>query len=179
VRRASRAIVKYESVMNARTLFVIVGWDVLAACGSPVASSPAPSTNAPAATSPAASTPTASPCCASFDDIRAHDRQRVELVGVYEPTAVRRGTRSAEDDAKARTVALRLSGDVSVMLEVYYAPAGTRPAEEIARFANKRVRVVGTLRARTPDQDDGTGGGPMQTMIGPCVTEIESIEDAK
>jgi hypothetical protein len=45
---------------------------------------------------------------------------------------------------------------------------------EIAKFEGERVRVVGTLKKSTPEQFHGEI--PMQTMIGPCITEIESIE---
>jgi len=144
---------------------------LVVACGAPATPSQPPQTPPP----PQSTEPTA--CCASYDDLRALDGRRVVLVGTYEPTAVRKGKPRAEDDAKARTVAIHTSGDLSVMLEVYYAPLGTRSDDEIARFAHKRVRVVGTMHARTPERIVD-GEGPLQTMIGPCVTDIEAISEA-
>ena len=46
----------------------------------------------------------------------------------------------------------------------------------MARLRHKRVRVVGTLHARTPEQMVA-GEAPLATMIGPCVTDIESIDE--
>jgi hypothetical protein len=114
-------------------------------------------------------------CCASFDQVKALDGKRVTLTGVYQRTAVRKGPRDAADDKKAHTVHIRCDGGVSVMLEVYYAPSGARSDEEIARFQGKRVKVTGVLRARTPEQVM-PGGQIAQTMIGPCIVSIESIE---
>jgi hypothetical protein len=128
-------------------------------------------TSSPPGMAPPASLPS---CCTTAADVKALDGQRVELVGVYTTTAVRKGKQSAEDDARARTVAIHASDDVSVMVGVYYAAEGERPLGEITRFNGKRVRVIGILHARTPDAMEGTT--PIQTMIGPCITEIEGVE---
>jgi hypothetical protein len=114
-------------------------------------------------------------CCASFEQVKSLDGKRVTLTGVYQRTAVRKGPRDAADDQKAHTVQIRCDGGVGVMLEVYYAPSGARSDEEIARFQGKRVKVTGVLRARTPEQVM-PGGQIAQTMIGPCIVSIESIE---
>jgi hypothetical protein len=126
---------------------------------------------------PKPSNESAPSCCASYDDIRALDGRRVTLIGVYEPTAVRKGPPSAEDDAAARTVAIRGTNGTQVMLEVYYAPIGTRSDDEIRRFAHQRVRIVGRLHLRTP-ANASPGIEPAETMIGPCITDVESIEEA-
>jgi hypothetical protein len=118
--------------------------------------------------------PAPSTCCSTYDDVKAFDGRRVSLLGVYTPIAVRKGLKNKAEDDRARTVAIVASEALSVMLEVYYAPLGTRSEDEIARFAGKRVRVVGTLHARTPEQS--LPEGVAQTMIGPCLTEIESIQ---
>lgn len=115
-------------------------------------------------------------CSETFDDVKALDGKRVEIVGVYTTTLVRKGSKSKEDDAHAKTVAVVEDNRLTIMIEVYWSPAGTRSDEEIARFSRKRVGVVGTLRAQTPTQTEE--GAPMETMIGPCVTEIERIEEA-
>ena len=62
---------------------------------------------------------------------------------------------------------------VSIRAEPHSA-RGKRPAEEIARFSGKEVRVTGTLHERTPSQSED--GVVMQTMIGPYIGEIERIE---
>jgi hypothetical protein len=114
-------------------------------------------------------------CCANFEQVKALDGKRVTLTGVYQRTAVRKGPRDSADDQKARTVQIRCDGGVGVMLEVYYTPSGARSDEEIKRFQGKRVKVTGVLRARTPEQVM-PGGQIAQTMIGPCIVSIESIE---
>jgi hypothetical protein len=116
--------------------------------------------------SPRASLPS---CCATYDDVRALDGRKVDLVGTYKPIAVRKGPRDEVADAAAKTVAIVASG-TAVMLEIYYKPAGRRDDTEIARFAGRRVRVIGTLHVHTPSQ--------LQTMIGPYISEIENIRDA-
>jgi hypothetical protein len=122
---------------------------------------------------PSSTIPTAElPTCCTRADVAALDGRRVALVGRYEPTAVRmRPGRTFDEQAK--TVAIVGDDGANVMLEIYYRPAGTRSDDELARFAGKRVRVVGTLHARTPDQY--AGGTMMATMIGPYLGDIESI----
>ncbi len=127
------------------------------------------------ATAPSAALPG---CCKDYQEIERLDGQRVAIEGVYRRTAVmkRRSANDPEDaaaDRAARTVEIR-TGNASVMLEVYYREKGRRSESELARFDGRRVRVVGTLKRSTPEQFHGDI--PMQTMIGPCVVDIESIE---
>ncbi len=107
--------------------------------------------------------------------VDAHLGKLVVVEGVYTPRAVRMRPPSAKHadpaEPKPRTVSLEGQGG-SVMLEVYYSPAGVRPEEELARFEGKRVRVVGRLE-RTPTQTHE--GIPMATMTGPYLGDIRSI----
>jgi hypothetical protein len=75
----------------------------------------------------------------------------------------------------AAAVSIEMATGASVMLEVYYENKGRRSADEIARFSGKRVRVTGTLHARTPSQN--VEGQVMQTMIGPYVGELEALDE--
>ncbi len=107
--------------------------------------------------------------------VDAHLGRLVAAEGIYTPVAVRMRPPGAKHDSlsapKPRTVSLEGEGG-SVMLEIYYSPAGVRSEEEIARFEGKRVRVVGRLE-RTPTQLHE--GIPMATMTGPYLGEIQSI----
>ncbi|WP_309895137.1 hypothetical protein [Archangium sp.] len=107
--------------------------------------------------------------------VEAHLGRLVAVEGVYTPVAVRKRPPSVKHDKpnapKPRTVSLEGKGG-SVMLEIYYSPAGVRPEEEIARFEGKRVRVVGRLE-RTPTKLHE--GIPMATMTGPYLGDIQSI----
>jgi hypothetical protein len=141
---------------------------------------PAPASAAPSVAAPpnVQSRPDLPLCCTNFEQIKTLDGKKVALEGKYARTAVFKRPFPDEErdraaDRAAKTVQI-LSGDTGVMLEVYYRPEGKRPDDELGRFDQKRVRVVGTLRARTPEQMHGDI--PMQTMIGPCIVDIESIE---
>jgi hypothetical protein len=101
--------------------------------------------------------------------VEAHLGKLVAVEGLYTPVAVR--MRPNPNAPKPRTVSLEGEGG-SVMLEIYYSPAGTRSEEEIARFEGRRVRVVGRL-AHTPTQLHE--GIPMATMTGPYLGDIQSI----
>ncbi len=105
----------------------------------------------------------------------AHLGLLVVAEGIYTPLAVRMRPPGAKHDGpnapKPRTVSLEGESG-SVMLEIYYSPAGVRSEEEIARFEGKRVRVVGRLE-RTPAQLHE--GIPMATMTGPYLGDIQSI----
>jgi len=107
--------------------------------------------------------------------VEAHLGMLVVVEGVYTPRAVRMRPPSAKHTASAepkpRTVSLEGEGG-SVMLEVYYSPAGVRPEEELSRFEGKRVRVAGRLD-RTPVRTHE--GIPMATMTGPYLGDIRSI----
>jgi hypothetical protein len=107
--------------------------------------------------------------------VEAHLGVLVAVEGIYTPVAVRmrppRAKHKDQEASKPRTVSLEGKGG-SVMLEIYYSPAGVRLEEEIARFEGKRVRVVGRLD-RTPTQLHE--GIPMATMTGPYLGDIQSI----
>ncbi len=107
--------------------------------------------------------------------VEAHLGMLVVAEGLYTPVAVRMRPPGAKHDGtdvpKPRTVSLEGEGG-SVMLEIYYSPAGVRPEEEIARFEGKRVRVVGRLERTPPQLHEGI---PMATMTGPYLGGIRSI----
>lgn len=117
-------------------------------------------------------------CCANFDQIKTLDGQRVALEGTYTRVAIQKRRFSDEEKQRAANHAAKtvqiLTGETSVMLEVYYRPEGTRSDEELHKFDQKRVRVVGKLIQAPPPQMHGDT--PLQTMINPCLVDIESIE---
>ena len=134
----------------------------------------------PGPTAPTRPRAQAAPCCRDFEQVRALDGARVEVSGVYRPVVLRKrlGPLQSAPAGSASAVSIELQGGISVMLEVYYGPRGTRSVEEIERYSGRRVRVIGRLHAFTPTQvaADGT---EMQTMIGPYLGELELIEPAR
>lgn len=164
-----------------RASLLVVPLAAMCGCASP-AEPPVASAEVVVAAAPASSSASshagvarssAPACCKDFEEIKAHDGKRIAFEGVYERTAVMKRGGDEEADKKARTVQI-VGGGTSVMLEIYYRPKGVRDVAEIEKFQGKRVRVVGTLTARTPTQMEGDI--PMQTMIGPAIVDIESIE---
>ena len=124
-------------------------------------------------------------CCADYDDLRRLDGQQVVAEGIYKPVHVmkrprRPGVSEEEHEAQLNekygapsTVQLRIDDGPGLMLGIYYEVEGSRPDEEIAKYAKKRVRITGTVHLATPSQT--IGEEVMQTMIGPYL-DVETIE---
>jgi hypothetical protein len=110
------------------------------------------------------------PLCATYAECETHDHQRVEVVGTYRIWAPRPG-RSA-DDARSRQVRIALAGgEGGPFLEAGSDPRHQRAPEEIAKFRDKRVRVVGTFLRQMPQVKPPE----MAQLGGSCITDVESI----
>ena len=114
--------------------------------------------------------PTTLPVCTTHEQCRAHDGERVEVVGVYsvwEPRADIPPERS-----KSRHVQIRFDGAKS---GPYLEPAGAkghkRSLEEIAQYRGKRVRVIGTYLHEMRAHIEHT----MAQLSGSCIKNVESI----
>jgi len=157
-------------------------WSSIAALGigcTPQGTPGASPSSTAAASSPGLSEP--APCCKDYEEIKRLDGKRVTVTGTYRPAFVRKQIgRLPEKDSEgntASTVSITTAEEQRFMLEIYHSARGKRAPEEIQRFSGMKVRVTGTLHARTPSQSD-EGGGVLQTMIGPYIGEIERIEAA-
>jgi hypothetical protein len=110
------------------------------------------------------------PRCTTYAECEPHDGQRVEVVGVYRVWAPRPG-RSA-DDARSRQVRIALAGsEGGPFLEAGSDPRHLRAAEEIARFRDQRVRVIGRFVRQMPQ----TKPAEMAQLGGSCISDVESI----
>jgi hypothetical protein len=118
-------------------------------------------------------------CCHDHHELPQLSGRRVSLIGMYRPVLVRKRVGPLldydRDGNPANTVAIETDDHLSVMLEIYYLPRARRSAEERQRFAGRRVKVIGTLHEHTPSATDGSNG-EVQTMTGPYVSDIETIE---
>ena len=111
------------------------------------------------------------PSCTTYAECETHDRQRVEVVGTYRVWAPRPG-RSA-DDPRSRQVRIELDGSSGgPFLEAGTDPRHLRSHDEIARFRDRRVRVVGTFLRQMPQTKP-----PEEAQLGgSCISDVESIE---
>jgi hypothetical protein len=110
------------------------------------------------------------PRCTTYAECEARDHQRVELVGVYRVWSPRPG-RSA-DDPRARQVRIALDErNAGPFLEAGSDPRHLRAPEEIARFRDRRVRVVGTFVRQMPQVKPPE----LAQLGGACISDVESI----
>ena len=110
------------------------------------------------------------PRCTTYAECDVHDRQRVEVVGTYRVWAPRPG-RSAEDP---RSRQVRITFDASpagLFLEAGSDHRHLRSLDEIAKFRDRRVRVVGTYLRRMPQ----LAPPEMAQLDGSCISDVESI----
>jgi hypothetical protein len=118
------------------------------------------------------------PCCASADDVRRLDGQRVMVDGMYRATLI--GQRPGDEERRrARgerpsAAGVETEGGL-IMLGVYHRPDGVRPPDELERLSGRHVIVYGRLRASTPVRR-AADGTEMATMTGPYLEDIERIE---
>lgn len=114
------------------------------------------------------------PHCTTYADCEAHDNQRVEIVGIYAVWAPRPG-RSA-DDPRSRQVRIELEGSAGgPFLEAGDDPRHLRSPDEIARFRDRRVRVVGRFLRQMPQRRPHEAA----QLGGSCISDVESIELAE
>ncbi|MBI4237664.1 MAG: hypothetical protein HY696_04490 [Deltaproteobacteria bacterium] len=118
-------------------------------------------------------------CCQTYEEIKHLDGRRVWVEGVYERTNVTKRRHESAPQQSGRSgagpVQILCSHQVGVMLGIYYDATGTRSADEVKRFEGRRVAVAGTLHLATPTQRTPEGI-ELQTMIGPYLSDISSIE---
>jgi hypothetical protein len=114
------------------------------------------------------------PRCTTYADCEAHDNQRVEIVGIYTVWAPRPG-RSA-DDPRSRQVRIKLDGSAGgPFLEAGDDPRHLRSPDEIAKFRDHRVRVVGRFLRQMPQNKPSEAA----QLGGSCISDVESIELAE
>ena len=111
------------------------------------------------------------PTISTNDGIRQNAGERVRLVGRYTPLDVRR--RRTPPPVYRGHVTVRLDDGTAVLLEPSWRPEAIRPPDELARYKDRPVVVVGTILPRAPQSPDGTA-----SLLMPCLTDIESITEA-
>jgi hypothetical protein len=114
------------------------------------------------------------PICTTLAECNAHDGERVVVAGVYSMYQYMAPTQLADSDIPVRIL---FAGDAGQpngpMLSVFWMTSARRPAQEIARFKGKKVRVTGTFHRDQLENPDTPG---MSTVGGPCIHPVESIE---
>lgn len=111
-------------------------------------------------------------CCATREELQANDGKRVVVVGTYKAMRVEMKKQPGKPPVHAEV----LTPGGPLVIGVYYTAEGRRPADELKKLDGKKVRVTGVLRARTPMQTS-PDGIPMASMMEPCVSPVESVEE--
>jgi hypothetical protein len=107
--------------------------------------------------------------CKTKVDTERLDGKKVLLVGTYRQIDVR--MRRKPPPVYRGHVAIVLEDGTEVLLEPVWKKTAIRPPDEIARFDNKAVRVLGTIHKVAPECPE-----PTANLLLPCMTDIESIE---
>jgi hypothetical protein len=113
--------------------------------------------------------PTTLPICTTPSDCNAHDNERIEVVGIYSIWDPRVGVTSEASRSRHVLVKLTDTGD-GPFLEAGSDKRHKRALEEIERFRDKRVRVIGRFVRWMPQRDDDSA-----QLGGACISDIESI----
>jgi hypothetical protein len=113
------------------------------------------------------------PTCASLAECGARDGKRVSVVGVYTPFFPMPNRK--RDDDSPLPVRIVLGDGKGPLLEPYWHKDAIRPADEAARHAGKKVRVIGTFHKESPPPPDPEAA----TLGGPCIHPVEKIEPAE
>jgi len=95
--------------------------------------------------------------------------KQVRVIGKY--TQIDARQRPSPPPQYKGIVAIILADDTPVFLQPMWHPDAIRPAEEIARYDNKKVVVVGKMVPKTPKSPE-----PQAMIIAPCMIKIDSIE---
>lgn len=114
------------------------------------------------------------PECAGSADLRRLDGQRVSLAGRYARVTVSQRPSAPPPGGTPGPACVQLDDGTQIMLGIYYQASGRRELTEVHRLHGKRVRAIGVLHARTPDQHSDTGI-IMATMTSPYLA-VESID---
>lgn len=102
-------------------------------------------------------------------DIEEYAVEQVRLVGRY--TQIDARMRREATPVYNGNVALVLDDGTQVLLYPVWHVEAKRPADEIARYENQRVVVVGTIFPKAPASPDNAANLSL-----PCLTEVESID---
>ena len=112
------------------------------------------------------------PSCSTLAECKAHDGERVRVVGeyaVWDPLPSR-----ARTDPPAQQVILKLAdGKDGPFLGAWGHDDHTRPLDEIAQLRGKRVQVTGTFRSKMPPHP--TDPPYATSLTGPCIHPIERV----
>jgi hypothetical protein len=113
------------------------------------------------------------PVCTTEAELRAHDGERVQVVGTYtvwDPRPLRPAGRRP-----ARQVIITLDGvDGGPYLGAWGHEAHFRDLDEIAALDGRRVRAIGTFHTRMPPHP--TDPPEAASIDGPCLHPLESVE---
>ena len=156
---------------------------VLLGCATTVAPTPAPKGLEPGAATAPAATPnspkekppmsaSALPIVADKSGIAEHAGDRVRLVGRYTQLDVR--MKPSPPPLYRGHVLIALDDRTGVLLEPEWRDEAIRPPDERRRLDGRRVEVVGMILPRAPRHPEGANSLAM-----PCLTDIESIAEAK
>lgn len=114
------------------------------------------------------------PRCTTYAECKVHDQQRVEVIGTYRVWSPLPGRSANDPRSRQVRIALDASGG-GLFLEAGSHPRHLRSPDEIAKFRDRRVRVIGTFVHQMPQvkpPDEAQLGGS-------CISDIESIELAE
>ncbi|MGB3691998.1 MAG: hypothetical protein WA865_23220 [Spirulinaceae cyanobacterium] len=95
--------------------------------------------------------------------------KQVRIIGQYTQVDVRK--RPKPPPQYRGNVAVVLEDRRKVYLYPMWHPEAKRPSEEIARYENQQVIIVGKIVPRAPESPEATA-----MIISPCLLTIDSIE---
>ncbi len=102
----------------------------------------------------------------SSKDVSAHDRQRVEAVGIYRAIPMPKKGLVAADEPKQYAF-LELEDGTRLYLEAYGVELAVRPVDELQRFDGQQATIVGIVHRIMPSPGAG--------LVAPCLSQIESV----
>jgi hypothetical protein len=112
--------------------------------------------------------PTELPTVSASEDIQQQTGKRVRLVGRYIQIDVR--MRQVPPPVYNGHVAIALEDQTEVLLYPIWDSQAKRPPEEIARYENLPVAVIGTVLLEAPDSPEDAAN-----LCSPCLVSVESI----
>jgi hypothetical protein len=110
------------------------------------------------------------PRCTTYAECEAHDQKRVEVIGTYRLWSPRPG--KSADDARQVRIVFDPSTTSGPFLEAGDDKRHLRSPDEIAKFRERQVRVVGTFVRQMPQNQPPEAA----QLGGSCISDVESIE---
>jgi hypothetical protein len=114
------------------------------------------------------------PVCRTVAECRAHEGERVEVVGVYALHDYR-PVKKKDSDAPLPAY-VQLGDQRGPFLEPFWHQAAQRSQDEIQRYQGKSVAVVGVFHGQQPADPANPDGA---AMGGSCLHPVESIREAE